>query len=943
MEEIYSNISEINPQEVFSNMIKDIYDNYPSTSELNIDEEYLKIRPNIINLLHKISKKMGFKSQTFFLSKYYLDIILLQNKTITTTNLYLLGLSCFIVASKYCENDPIVPPLENFLNFYNRYNPGSDNKIKAEELFAMEVHVIKYLNYEMHYVSIYDFNLFFFNHGIIKKQQIKDIINNNVNLKKNNKNNKSDISSNEDDNDFIYDSNYIKKILEKIYKKSRYYLELIIINDKICFKYNVLLLSIYIMKKSIEEIILNEYKLKNKDYYLNKRQIIKKTNIYFKEVMNNFYKIDFESDEKYQELIEDKNIINIFPQQEKMNELKTKKNIKNNLTKFKKVLPNTKKNFKEYKYIRKNNVSNNTLGISNLATSSTMEENKSPTIIRNNLASKSKILSQYNSKEKLENIRKNNTLFENYNKNNTKIFHIKTLQNSKKHLNENNNNSNSNINIDNDSNSYIEKGKINCTFTQLKNNLKKDFSINKKRCKDRYSYINNLKSLCKLTSCSNTIKNIKENNIYNRKELSESPNNINININTNNEENEVKINRINSILDNSKDILLLKKLRKTKNLKNYYSKDKINNKKNLNIFDTNKEDDINKSSENICDESIHSNPSKKKNKNIKLIKTRVNTLNLNNNEKSPNNINKLYFKKVIHNNFEPKKKTLNKNSITININNILNKSNYNNIKNNNVYKTTTNKDINYISLSNKYKEENKLELIRNRIKTINERNENLDNLLINKSNNIKEKILKNINNKINKKSDVNIENILESNSESVNIDKKSKIPKIPKNLKISINFYNEYNIKNNIRYEMNQSPISFLKEINTININNDIININKNIQDLGLRQTSSTIENTASYHKKKIFNSLNKNKNRIMNSFVNNDDKNVSGKNHINLMKIEGNSSYNKYKNDAYISLNRNNNLFNKKIIHNGLNSFNTIDSTKNNIERNKTVENEQL
>ena len=739
MEEIYSNISEINPQEVFSNMIKDIYDNYPSTSELNIDEDYLKIRPNIINLLHKISKKMGFKSQTFFLSIYYLDIILLQNKTITTTNLYLLGLSCFIVASKYCENDPIVPPLENFLNFYNRYNPGSDNKIKAEELFAMEVYVIKYLNYEMHYVSIYDFNLFFFNHGIIKKQQIKDIINNNVNLKKNNKNNKSDISSNEDDNDFIYDSNYIKKILEKIYKKSRYYLELIIINDKICFKYNVLLLSIYIMKKSIEEIILNEYKLKNKDYYLNKRQIIKKTNIYFKEVMNNFYKIDFESDEKYQELIEDKNIINIFPQQEKMNELKTKKNIKNNLTKFKKVLPNTKKNFKEYKYIRKNNVSNNTLGISNLATSSTMEENKSPTIIRNNLASKTKILSQYNSKEKLENIRKNNTLFENYNKNNTKIFHIKTLQNSKKHLNENNNNSNSNINIDNDSNSYIEKGKINCTFTQLKNNLKKDFSINKKRCKDRYSYINNLKSLCKLTSCSNTIKNIKENNIYNRKELSESPNNININKNTNNEENEVKINRINSILDNSKDILLLKKLRKTKNLKNYYSKDKINNKKNLNIFDTNKEDDINKSSENICDESIHSNPSKKKNKNIKLIKTRINTLNLNNNEKSPNNINKLYFKKVIHNNFEPKKKTLNKNSITININNILNKSNYNNIKNNNVYKTTTNKDINYISLSNKYKEENKLELIRNRIKTINERNENLDNLLINKSNNIKEK------------------------------------------------------------------------------------------------------------------------------------------------------------------------------------------------------------
>ena len=76
------------------------------------------------------------------------------------------------------------------------------------------------------------------------------------------------------------------------------------------------------MKKSIEEIILNEFKIKNKDYYLNKRQIVKKANLYFKEVMNNFYKIDYELNKKYQELIKDKEIINIFPKQEKINLLK---------------------------------------------------------------------------------------------------------------------------------------------------------------------------------------------------------------------------------------------------------------------------------------------------------------------------------------------------------------------------------------------------------------------------------------------------------------------------------------------------------------------------------------------------------------------------------------------------------------------------------------------
>ena len=936
MEEIYSNTLEVNPQEVFPIMTKDIYNNYPISFQPNINKDFLKIRNDLIKLIHKISKKMGFKSQTFFLSIYYLDIILLENKTLASTNFNLLGLSCFIVASKYCENDPIVPPLETYLNYYNKYN-SSDKKIKLDELFEMEVKVLKYLNYKMNYVSIYDFNLFFFNHGIIKKQQIKDIINNNINLNNNNKNNKSDIISNEDDNDCLYDSNYIKRVLEKIYKKSRAYLELVILNEKICFKYNVLLLSIYIMKKSIEEIILNEYKLKNKDFYLNKRQIIKKTDVYFKEVMYNFYKIDYESYEKYQQLIKDKNIQNIFPQQEK-NEVKMKQNIKINLINFKKVLPSTKKSFKENNnYNKKKEISNNGIGISNLATSSTIEENKSPDILINNIVLNGENnVSQNDSKKKLKNIKINNALFEKYIKNNDKnqFFYTKTLQNNN-YLNKNNNIKKNIINSSN-YNTFIEKRKVKCTFTQLKNNLKKDSSINKKRCKDRYSHINNIQSLCKLTSCSSTIKNIKENNIYQNKEFSEFPENVI------NKENEGIINHINSIADrnSTNNILLIKNLRKARNLKNYFSKDKI---KNLNIFDIyDEEDDLNESIKNECDGNINNNSNKNRNKNLKILKSRTKTLNKNDDKdkKNNNNINKLYFKKVIQN-FEPKKKAINKNYIKININNILNNQRINNIKNNIVYNTTTNKNIDYIPLSNNSNNESKLELIRNRIKSINERNANLDNLLINKSNNIGDKIIKNINTNINNKSNLNIENALSKNSETLNLDKRSKIPKIPKNLKISVNFYDKYNIKNKTRYDFNHSPISFFKEIKTFNISTDVLN-NKDDQEMGIRQTSSTIENTSSYHKKKVVNSLNKNKNKILNKNTKSVFGNTVDENCVNFIKTEGNSSYNKYKN-AYISSNNTNNIFNKKIINNALNSFNTIDSIKINIERCKTIENDPL
>ena len=84
METTYLNTNELNPQEIFETMKSDFY----KISEFPlISKEYIRKRRDIINFNHKLTKKMGFKSQTFFLSIYYLDIIFMENQNLQITNL----------------------------------------------------------------------------------------------------------------------------------------------------------------------------------------------------------------------------------------------------------------------------------------------------------------------------------------------------------------------------------------------------------------------------------------------------------------------------------------------------------------------------------------------------------------------------------------------------------------------------------------------------------------------------------------------------------------------------------------------------------------------------------------------------------------------------------------------------------------------------------------
>jgi hypothetical protein len=105
--------------QIFEQMMANTHKTFSLYSQSSVSKEYIHHRKNIFNILHKIMIKMGFKSQVFFLTANYLDIIF-SSKNISKMkiNIYAFALSCFCLASKFCEMDPIVPQLQYFIKIY---------------------------------------------------------------------------------------------------------------------------------------------------------------------------------------------------------------------------------------------------------------------------------------------------------------------------------------------------------------------------------------------------------------------------------------------------------------------------------------------------------------------------------------------------------------------------------------------------------------------------------------------------------------------------------------------------------------------------------------------------------------------------------------------------------------------------------------------------------
>ena len=292
--------TELSPKEIFNSMQKNIFDFSQNINQKNT--KYLYLRSKLLNLVRQISAKMFFKSQTYFLSIYYLDIIFSNNNKEIDLNYYKIALACLLLSAKYCENDPMVPALKYFIKIYNKII-GNKSAISVSDLFYSEVMAIKLLNHKLNYYTIYDFNSFFFNHNILTEEQLKSIdINFDI------KNNKNIFSKNNNNN-----SSKVKKIYEKIYRLSRYYLD-ILLGKKVCVKYSSLLLSIYILKKSVESILLQEIYYNNNNTKISTEKFLIIINNDFDTIIKGYYGFDYENIPEYQQLINEFDIKQIIKQ-----------------------------------------------------------------------------------------------------------------------------------------------------------------------------------------------------------------------------------------------------------------------------------------------------------------------------------------------------------------------------------------------------------------------------------------------------------------------------------------------------------------------------------------------------------------------------------------------------------------------------------------------------
>ena len=333
---------EVPPIKILSFMKNNIYDHYKEQSYKNIDKTYTLQRKFLISLIQKISRKMGFKSQTFFMAVNYLDIIFSKNNDILF-NYSLLAVGCLIIAFKYCENVPLRPIFKYFVNLYNNEVKDENYKIINEDLFKYEVIICKILDYKLNFFTIYDFNFFFFGNGIIKMAQLKEI-NNDISLMT------PDIDNSSSN---INSSSEIKKILIKIYERSRHYLD-IIIENLICLKYDSLLISICIMEKSIDYVLINEFIERNGDEFtdIDIEEIKFNNQHYFKQIMKDFYKIDFELLPEYQNLKIECENYKLFENIYDKNSINLNENINSNqMSNFKSNIIREKEHFSKNKSI----------------------------------------------------------------------------------------------------------------------------------------------------------------------------------------------------------------------------------------------------------------------------------------------------------------------------------------------------------------------------------------------------------------------------------------------------------------------------------------------------------------------------------------------------------------------------------------------------------------
>ena len=188
----YAYNAHLPPKTIFSKMI---LVNEPLIKNIDLNSEknriYFSQRKQLKNLMKTINSYIDFNSQTYFLMLYYMDIIFTHKdlekifyshftlwyqypivNDLQMSNYVLLSLACLVVASKFNENDPLVPSMSSYIRLLYEF---SKKKFifNLDSLFLAEIVILKILKYKLNYYTIYHYLIFFFTHGIVLKKTIE--------------------------------------------------------------------------------------------------------------------------------------------------------------------------------------------------------------------------------------------------------------------------------------------------------------------------------------------------------------------------------------------------------------------------------------------------------------------------------------------------------------------------------------------------------------------------------------------------------------------------------------------------------------------------------------------------------------------------------------------------------------------------------------------------
>lgn len=207
---------------------------------------------------------------------------------ISINDLVMFSLACLIIATKYNENDPHVPNIISFINLcsyytYNKYN------FQIEQLYRAEVIILKFIEYKLNYFTIYHYFTFIFGHGFLPESIFDNELMKETKYSKDNKDElleKIYILSREIIDKFIEDNENIIYIID--YKNYFTPIQILIWSAEHIL--NLSLVNLFKNEKNIFELIYGINYLENKEnneILKNKIQIIYDNIQRIKEEINN--------------------------------------------------------------------------------------------------------------------------------------------------------------------------------------------------------------------------------------------------------------------------------------------------------------------------------------------------------------------------------------------------------------------------------------------------------------------------------------------------------------------------------------------------------------------------------------------------------------------------------------------------------------------------------